>query len=84
MGVLRAERRKLLAEDENDEMIDNLKTLDATLADQNDVQTKFDENLFADIVTGITAVSNTELRFRLIGGLELTEIIPRTERRPTI
>ncbi len=82
--ALRVERRKLLAEDENDEMIDNLKTLDATLADQNDVQTEFDENLFADIVTGITAVSNTELRFRLIGGLELTEIIPRTERRPTI
>lgn len=84
VGTLRAERRKLLAEDENDEMIDNLKTLDAALADQNDVRTEFDENLFADIVTGITAVSNTELRFRLIGGLELTEIIPRTERRPTI
>ncbi len=81
VGALRAERRKLLAEDENDEMLDSLRTLDATLAEQKKVQTEFDGKLFAEIVTHITTVSNTELRFRLIGGLELTETISRTERR---
>ena len=83
VNALRAERRKLLSEDENDEMLDNLKSLDAALADQSDMRTEFDEKLFAEIVTHITAVSNTELCFRLIGGLELTETISRTERRPT-
>ena len=83
VNTLRAQRRKLLAEDENDEMIDGLKTLDTVIAGLDVVQIEFDESLFAEIVTNITAVSNTELRFRLIGGLELTEIILRKERRST-
>lgn len=81
ISSLRTERRKLLSEDENNEILDNLKSLSAALTDLGNVRTEFDENLFSDIVTHITAVSNTELRFRLIGGLELTETILRTERR---
>ena len=80
VSALRAERRKLLAEDENDEMIDELSGLNNIIS-LTGLQTAFDEKLFEKIVTGITAVSSTELRFRLVGGLELTENISRTERR---
>ena len=33
----------------------------------------FDEALFADLVKKITAESQTRIRFRLYGGIELTE-----------
>ncbi len=79
--ALRAERRKLLSEDENDEMIDNLKTLNSILANQSGIYTEFDESLFMEIVIDILAVTDTDLRFKLIGGLELTETIIRTGRR---
>lgn len=79
--ALRAERRKLLAEDKNDEQIDHFKTLDAILAKHDEILINFNEVLFTDIVTCITAASGTELHFKLIGGLELTETISRTERR---
>ena len=79
--ALRAERRKLLSEDENDEMIDNLKMLNSILANQSGIYTEFDESLFMEIVIDILAVTDTDLRFKLIGGLELTETIIRTGRR---
>ena len=62
-------------------MIDKLKLLDTTLAELDNIQTTFDESLFAKVVTRITAGSATELRFRLIGGLTLTETISQVERR---
>jgi DNA invertase Pin-like site-specific DNA recombinase len=80
IGTLRAERRKLLAEDETDEMIDELRGLDSLLA-QTELQTDFDSELFGQVIAGITAVSHNELCFKLHGGLELTETINRTERR---
>ncbi|MDR1564663.1 MAG: recombinase family protein, partial [Oscillospiraceae bacterium] len=78
---LRTKRRRLLADDENDEMIDQIKKLDEILSEINDIQIGFNETLFNDIITKITAVSCTELKFHLIGGLELTETISRRERR---
>jgi DNA invertase Pin-like site-specific DNA recombinase len=78
--TLRAERRKLLAEDETDELIDELRRLNSLLA-QTELQIKFDSELFGQMVAGITAVSHSELCFKLHGGLELTETIDRTERR---
>ena len=80
ISALRAERRKLLAQDETDEMIDELRGLNNFIS-LIDVQSIIDEDLFYNIITSIIAVSNTEIKYRLAGGLELTETISRTERR---
>jgi hypothetical protein len=80
IGALRAERRKLLAEDETDEMTSELRGLDGLLI-QTKLQTEFDGELFEQTIAGITAVSHSELCFKLYGGLTLIEIIRRNERR---
>ena len=81
VNALRAERRRLLREDENNDTLAGLRALDEAIAAISETQTAFNEDLFAEIVRDITAVSHTELRFRLLGGLELTEAIERRERR---
>jgi DNA invertase Pin-like site-specific DNA recombinase len=83
IGTLRAERRKLLAEDETDELIDELRGLDGLLA-QTGLQIEFDGELFGQVVAEITAASHTELCFKLHGGLELNETVERTERRANV
>jgi DNA invertase Pin-like site-specific DNA recombinase len=80
VSALRAQRRKLLAEDENSEQIEELRVLDAILAGTG-LQTHFDGELFHQIVTRITAVSPSKLRFKLLGELELEERVSRTQRR---
>ena len=71
---LRIERRKKLAEDENDAMIDSLKELYETL-EEYEPTVEFDEALFNEIAESITVDSNAQLTFRLMGGIELTEEI---------
>ncbi len=66
--------------DENDDALEELRALNDVLA-QAGPQLWFDGELFEQIVTGITAVSPTLLRFKLPGGLELEEAVSRTERR---
>jgi hypothetical protein len=78
---LRADRRKLLQEDENDEMLCNLKALYEAISNLRDYVSNFDESLFENIVDSISVKSRTELCFKLIGGLELNENIPYKERR---
>jgi DNA invertase Pin-like site-specific DNA recombinase len=82
VSALRAERRKLLTENENDAMLDELDGLNNLLA-ITDPQTGFDAELFEQMVERVTAVSLTELRFTLKGGLTLTETVTRTDRRKT-
>ncbi|MFA6730710.1 MAG: recombinase family protein [Bacteroidales bacterium] len=82
VNTLRAERRRLLAEDENDAILDELDGLDNLLA-IIDPQTVFAPALFEQTVSSITAVTANELRFTLKGGIELTETIDRAERRKT-
>jgi len=81
VNALRAKRRRLLREDENNDAIADLRALDEAIASIEETQTAFNEDLFAEIVQDITTVSQAELRFRLLGGLELTETIERRERR---
>ena len=81
VNTLRAERRRLLREDEENDCIADVRALCEALGAITETQTVFDESLFAEIVQGVTAVSSTELRFRLLGGLELTETIERREGR---
>ena len=80
INALRAERRRLLAEDENDEMLDALRGLNDILS-LTDIQAVFNNELFEQIVTNITVSSAVELRFRLFGDLELAETLSYIQRR---
>jgi hypothetical protein len=84
VNALRTERRRLLREDEDNDAIADLRALDNAIASVSEIQTDFNENIFAEIVQDITAISQTELRFRLLGGLQLTETIERRKRRCTV
>lgn len=79
INALRLDRRKALAEDEDDELIYTLKSLDDTLAEYVP-GTPFDQQLFKQIVQIITVVDNARLTFNLIGGLTLNELIPENAR----
>ena len=71
---LRVERRRILKESEEHELIEQLKHLD-TLLEEYIPSSEFDEELFSEIVENITLLSNTELNFTLLGGLVLKERI---------
>ena len=75
---LRSDRKKKLAEAENDE-INILKELDETITDYAP-NGKFDEDLFENIVEKVIPQSNKVLQFRLIGGVELVETIKEKGR----
>ena len=79
INTLRLDRKKALAEDEDDELIYTLKTLDDTLAGYAP-GASFDQQLFEEIVQSITVIDNARLTFHLIGGLALTEQIPKNAR----
>ena len=71
---LRIERRRILNENEEHELIENLKHLD-TLLKEYIPSSEFDEELFSEIVEKITLSSNSELNFTLLGGLVFKERI---------
>lgn len=79
IAALRTERRKKISEDEDDELLDSLKTLNGTL-EETDTIYSFDEELFRDIVENVTVEDNAKLTFTLIGGIKLTEQIPEKGR----
>jgi DNA invertase Pin-like site-specific DNA recombinase len=81
VSKLRAARRALLMEDENDALINMLANLNEIIADLDGIQTEFNESLFAETVECITVVDESTLRFRLIGGLELEENTTYRKRR---
>ena len=79
INFLRLDRKKALAEDEDDELIFTLKSLDDTLAGY--VRgAPFSQAIFEEIVRSITVVDNAQLTFHLIGGLTLTEKISENAR----
>ena len=75
---LRSDRKKKLAEAENDE-INILKELDETITDYAP-NGKFDEDLFENIVEKVIPQSNEVIKIRLIGGVELSETIKEKGR----
>lgn len=77
--TLRTERRKKLSENQDDEMLDELKTLRQIL-DEYKPHAEFDEALFEIIVKRIEVVNNSQLCFKLLGDIELTETINRKAR----
>jgi len=76
---LRLNRKKALAEDEDDELIYTLKSLDDTLAGYVS-GAPFSQALFEEIVQSIMVVDNSKLTFYLVSGLALTERIPENVR----
>ena len=80
LAELRRERRRLLKNEDIEEVMDTLRqTADLIHSGPNRLE-RFDEVLFADLVEKITAESTTRLRFRLYGGIELTEVCREVRR----
>lgn len=77
---LRQERRRLLKNEDIEEVMDTLRQTANLIHSGPERLERFDEVLFADLVEKITAESMTRLRFRLYGGIELTEQIREVRR----
>lgn len=72
--MLRSERKKKLSEDTDDDQLDSIREL-LDIVKEYEPSYNFDAELYRQIVKSITVVSNCEIRFRLIGGIEFTERI---------
>ncbi len=70
---LRRERRRLLMNEDIEEVMETLRQTADLIHDGPGRLDSFDEVLFADLVEKIIAESTTRIRFRLYGGIELTE-----------
>ncbi len=79
ISELRTERKKKLGEDENDVMLDDMKNLNKILIEL-ELKSKFDSELFSQVVEKIVVDDNTQLTFYLIGGLRFTEKISEKGR----
>lgn len=80
LAELRRERRRLLKNEDIEDVIEALRqTLDIIHSGPERLE-KFDEDLFAALVERITAESKIRIRFRLYGGIELTEQIREVSR----
>ena len=75
LADLKKQRRLILeANDSQHNILHQLKKLSRTLRESEEI-TEFDEQLFLEIVEKVIVDSQEQLRFRLIGGLELPETI---------
>lgn len=73
LAELRRERRRLLKNEDIEEVMDTLRQTADLIRSGPERLECFDEALFSDLVEKITAESQTRIRFRLYGGIELTE-----------
>ena len=73
LAQLRGERRRLTENEAIDETMDALRKVEQTLLNGPERLDGFDEELFEHLVEKIIAETQTRIRFRLYGGLELTE-----------
>lgn len=78
--VLKAEKNKLMEQDEDDSTITETRCLISILEDSPELLTEFDETIFDSMVELVVAESSERLKFKLINGLELAETIERTVR----
>lgn len=79
LRAIKLEKERLL-DVEHDTVISTTKELMEIIENGPDFMLDFDAELFGELIDTIIVESNTCLRFRLKNGLELTEIIERTER----
>lgn len=80
LAELRRERRRLLQNEDLEDVMETLRQTADTIHVGPDWLDRFDEALFTDLVEKITAESQTRLRFRLRGGIELTEQLREVSR----
>lgn len=80
LAELRRERRRLLKNEDIEDVIDALRQTVDTLHTGPENLDGFDETLFADLVEKIIAESQTCIRFRLYGGIELREQLREVKR----
>lgn len=79
-NALRCERRQLLNEQDENRILPGMRKLNDVLSAQKEPMTDFDEMLFECIVRQITVPTNTEICFKLLGGLKIRESIPKQRR----
>jgi len=77
---LRAKRKKIISEDENDELLSTLRDLNQIIAEY-EKSPRFDEELFEQIIESAVMEDNAHITFTLIGGIKLTEEIEHRGRR---
>ena len=70
---LRGERRWLSENEALDETMDAIRKMTAVIKNGPEQMNIFDEDLFDSLVEKVIAESQTRIRFRLCGGLELAE-----------
>ena len=75
---LRAERRKLISEDSNQALLDELNELNDIIKEYQ-YTPQFNQELFDKVVEKIIVIDNGTLQFNLMGGIKLAEKI--SERR---
>ena len=80
VNALRSERRQLLKEQDEDNVLSSLRRLNDLMIDMSDPITEFDNDLFSYMVEEITVPTDKILCFKLIGGLQITEAIPDRRR----
>ena len=79
IASLRTERRRRLSQSQDDEMLDELKTLNQII-DEYQPKAGFDKTLFEIIVKRIEVIDSTAIKFLLLGDIELTEEISKKAR----
>ena len=77
ISILRTQRRRLLERDADDKMIADCRLLIGIIDKGVSYLTGFDEVLFHSIVDKIIVTEQGKLKFRMIGGLEFTERLPK-------
>ena len=80
LAKLRAERRRLLENEDIDDAIDALQQTADLIRHGPERLEEFDEGLFHDLVEQIVVESQTCVRFRLQGGIELKELLKEIGR----
>ena len=77
---LRRERRRLLKNEDIGDVINAVKRTVSAVQDGPETLFAFDETIFSDLVEKIIAEAQTRIRFRLYGGIELTEELRESRR----
>ena len=77
ISILRTQRRRLLERDADNKMIADCRLLIGIIDKGAPYLTGFDEVLFHSIVDKIIVTEQDKLKFRMIGGLEFTERLPK-------
>lgn len=79
IASLRTERRKKFSQSKDDEILDELKTLNQIIGEYQP-SAVFDKTLFDVIVKRIEVTDNVTITFKLLGDIELSEKISEKAR----